>query len=194
MAFLVIAAILVTITVIRSRKSTSPIQQSKYPVKPTAPEPSSLTNLLLCDPSITCQTDRWGHHERLRVGQSLCADDYRFGVVNSSLVWQDCNTTQTLVLQSVALSDPSRLEFAMTEHGVFELWNADEQLWELESKFTSMIQPTSQCLNGRVVMDCPYLHLRKRGGNIVLNWQGVDGWKDRKVHESYPGLFPDDFS
>jgi len=153
------------------------------------------SELLLCDPNIQCRTDRWGHNQRLTVGESMCNGEWRFGVAIleeglASLVWQDCNQKLTLLLAN-ATASTNEVAFQMTEHGVFQVWDGSAVVWELESKFTT-IQPSARCLNNNPIMDCPYLHLRARGGNIVLNWIG-DGWMARKVHRSYPGLFPADF-
>jgi len=164
-------------------------------------------DLLLCDASIQCMTDRWENSLPLASGQSMCNDEWRFGVVRlelgkGALVWQDCVTTETLFLQNVTnipTTNNDDLAFQMTVHGVFQILGGSSAkndwtpLWELESIYTPDIQLFERCLNNNPIMNCPYLHLRKRGGNIVLNYISSSGWQARKVHKSYPDLFPPDF-
>lgn len=152
-------------------------------------------DLFLCDPRIQCETDRWSHSQRLKIGHSMCNDEWRFGVAvmeqhKGALLWQDCNLDRLLVLQEVNSTD--HLAFRLTENGVFQVLDNDGILWELESN-QGFITPTARCLTDPI-MGCPYLHLRKNGGNIVLNWiSSGGGWNARKVHKVYPGLFPADF-
>ena len=162
----------------------------------------STTGLHLCDPSIQCETDRWGHNQRLELGHSICNAEWRFGVgimidedgsSKGALLWQDCNRDVLLVLQEVNVTKHD-LEFQMTEQGVFQLLDGDSTvLWQLEPNVSPAITPTARCLSNNPTMDCPYLHLRKRGGNIVLNWIS-NRWNARKVHRVYPGLFPADYN
>ena len=172
--------------------------------------------LLLCGgpTAVVCKGDRISHNDKLYVGQAVCNDVYRFGVVRlystylTSLVWQDCNQGTTYYLQNVTLSqnnDDQSVAFQMTEHGVFELWEVtikqgkvvDEgnqiKLWNLPSRYTSDIRPTERCLRDRPIMDCPYLHLRKNGGNIVLNYIADSSWMAKPIRKAFPTLFPDSF-
>lgn len=192
-------------------ESPSPSQRTvvELPITlvPTAPPTSggsdtsdqiSSSDLLLCDPSIQCMTDRWGNNQRLEVGQSMCNLEWRFGVAMletgvGALIWQDCNIPTTLILQNVT-SVTDQLAFQMTESGVFQVWDGNSLAWSLSSIYDD-IQLYPRCLNSRPVIDCPYLHLRQRGGNIVLNYIPESaGWQAQKVHKSYPNLFPPDFS
>jgi len=198
----------------------------------------------LCDPCINCRTDRWSHahpssdveekkgngttvndDSKLYVGQALCNDEYRFGVIRAystfqtSLVWQDCNAGTIYYLQNVTLShdwDYNTVAFQLSSSGALQLWEVfvkdgellrpsndgdDESyrqslVWELPSAYEAEIGVTEKCLSDHPVMDCPYLHLRKRGGNIVLNYISSDDgpkWQARPIKKAYPGLFPDGF-
>ena len=198
---------------------------------PTTQEPTrspipytSSQSLLLCDPNIQCMTDRWGHHDMLYVGQSMCNDVWRFGVVQlepssgsnndnneASLVWQDCDVPTTYYLQTVSTSTnaSNSVAFQLTQHGVFQLWEVTRNglieeagnatssslLWELESVYTPEIQPSKRCLSNDPIMDCPYLHLRARGGNIVMNYIGAGtGWNARAIKRAFPNLFPESYN
>ena len=178
--------------------------------------PTTSTKFLLCDESIQCETDRWGHNQKLKLGHSMCNDQWRFGVgiyesvdggnketgtkhsIQGALLWQDCQQDLLLVLQEVNMTTVPKssndLAFYMTDTAVFQLLDGTDQvLWELSSTKSSSIVPSQRCLTNPK-MDCPYLHIRKNGGNIVLNWiSNKNGWDARKVHKVYPGLFPNDF-
>ena len=178
----------------------------------------SYEELLLCGgppTTVVCKGDRIGHNDKLYVRQAICNDVYRFGVIRpystflTSLVWQDCSEGTTYYLQNVTLSqnnDDQSVAFQLTEHGVFELWevtihkgqviNEENQskLWELPSIYTSDIQPTERCLKDHPIMDCPYLHLRKNGGNIVLNYIKNSTWMAKPIQKAFPTLFPDSFN
>lgn len=157
----------------------------------------SLTSEYLCNPLIQCETDRWGNSQQLKLGHSMCNDEWRFGVSKlgkdkGALLWQDCNLDRLLVLQEVNSTD-AHLAFQLTDQGFFQVLDKSGVLWQLEpNPNQGPITSTARCLTDPV-MGCPYLHLRKRGGNIVLNWIGSTGWNARKVHRVYPGLFPADF-
>ena len=94
---------------------------------------------------------------------------------------------------SPSLRRCSSTSLPLTNGGFLQMTdNSDEVLWQMGSN-QGPITPTAQCLSDPV-MACPYLHLRKRGGNLVLNWIDANGWNARKVHKIYPGLFPSDFN
>ena len=178
-------------------------------------------SLLLCHPTIECMTDRWSFSdEKLFVGQSMCNDEFRFGVIreygdfSTALVWQDCNTKEIIFLQNVTLSaniDEPSVAFQITENGTFELHEvrikhgveepvsdeiaSNNPLWTFDSALKDDITPTQKCLSNHPIKDCPYLHLRKHGGNIVLNYESKkNGWVAKGITKSYPNLFPDTFN
>lgn len=199
-----------TVSTQTPNESPSPSQhtivESPITSVPTVPPTSGLdtneqissSDLLLCDPNIQCMTDRWSNNQRLEVGQSMCNLEWRFGVAMletgvGALIWQDCNIRKTLILQNIT-SVTDQLAFQLTESGVFQVWDGNSLAWSLSSIYDD-VQLYPRCLNNRPVMDCPYLHLRQRGGNIVLNYIPESaGWQAQKVHKSYPNLFPPDFS
>ena len=207
---------------------------------PTRSSPIPYTtskSLLLCDPSIECMTDRWGHGQQylLHVGQSLCNDVWRFGVIQmesegtegegtvtsssgeeASLLWQDCAVPTTYYLQTVQTTSSSNsVAFQMSQHGEFQLWEVSRDtglpvvlLWNLPSVFTTTtttttttsegegIQPSPKCQTSVTpALDCPYLHLRARGGNIILNYISPSaGWKAQTMKRAFPNLFPDTYN
>lgn len=176
-------------------------------LSPSSPPPVSVSSCdYECSPlNKKRKTERLGHNTPLYKGQAICNHDQRLGISHEGVFQlHDClsDTVQVFFNASSWVSSPtSMLYFEMSEAATFQIWvrsnKTDEEendpvvIWEEPTVRTTM-QVTPQCLSPPL-LDCPYLHLRKGGMLVVLNWinSETNEWMDRDIRRCYKHLFDD---
>lgn len=164
----------------------------------------------ICNALYSCQKE---HPERLAygvplfAGQAICNAHYRFGVtVAGVLQWHDCKTGEHRPIldpsaqeHNLLWEENDSLFFRMTENGTLQMLttrhnnNQEDHdtvvYWEKVP--TLAITPSRKCIKEHL-MNCPYLHLHKGGGDVVLNSIDEEGeWSDRKIQKIYDDLYHD---
>jgi len=141
--------------------------RSSNPTKrPTASPIPSFTPMTCDGTTFQCRTDRMGHNQPLGKSQAICSrqDLFVFGMDDGgNLLWKDC----TSGLTRMYYSGGDGHIFLMKPDGKFVIEDDKGNLvWEKEC--TEDVTFYKGCLRNPYY-DCPYLHLHKKRGNVVLN-------------------------
>eukprot|EP00567_Pseudictyota_dubia_P017311 CAMPEP_0197443684 /NCGR_PEP_ID=MMETSP1175-20131217/9361_1 /TAXON_ID=1003142 /ORGANISM="Triceratium dubium, Strain CCMP147" /LENGTH=275 /DNA_ID=CAMNT_0042974351 /DNA_START=137 /DNA_END=964 /DNA_ORIENTATION=+ len=139
---------------------------------------------------VQCVGDRMSHGELLETGDALCSTDRHFEMgidVNGSLVWQNCTSGEYVEFHHGEVG----YSFKMDKNGDFLVMDENGGLkkeWECEED----MRATRQCFqtgSGRSY-DCPFLHIHRKKGRVVLNWEDdEDGWHSKGIQRVFDGLY-----
>lgn len=129
-----------------------------------------------------CVGDRISHSELLETGDAICSTDHHYELgmdVNGTLVWQDCLTKE----YKEYYRGESGYSFEMDRSGDFIV---KDEFGDVKKKwdFTADIMPTKSCFQtgSGHTYDCPFLHIHKMPGRVVLNWEDTVGeWHSRGI-------------
>lgn len=136
-----------------------------------------------CKPYFKAKTGRLAHNSPLYAGEAICQHQYMFGVTNDGVFqWKDCATNKTKVFYNSSVDD---VYFVMMPDASWNIYENGRLKWKEECNLDVQFYP--QCLS-HVHLDCPYIHLRKRG-HIVLNFIDDDGiWEAFGAEQLYDSV------
>ena len=124
-----------------------------------------------CEEQYNCTSDRLAQNVPMRVGQAICSrgGQFMFGMDNGSLIWKDCFTGETKNYFRNGSKDDY---FVIDEFAKFTVHsNGGKVNWERSCN--AEVTRTEMCLS-KPALDCPYLHIHKKRGIVVLNY--IDNW------------------
>ena len=135
------------------------------------------------DLGITCRDDRLSFGVDLIKGEAICSKDgkYMFGISqNGSLIWSECDSNNNRVEYYKGVDGHY---FVLLPDATLQVGNKYKAIvWEKKCTKSFFLGP-GKCMPK---YDCPYLHLHKHHGGVILNWIDKDEvWESSNIKRAY---------
>jgi len=191
-AFLVAIILLV---IPKSKSSTSPVisseensQQSTGSSNDTDLQETTFqpTKRPSCnDRFVDCVGDRLSHDQLLEAGDAICSTDHQFemGVdINGSLMWQNCTSSVYIEF----FQGKRGYSFMLDSNGDFIIndeFGTTTKRWQCKENVPS----SKRCFGTKAGkrFDCPFLHIHRKEGRVVLNWEKNNRWHQTDIEKLY---------